>query len=220
MSNSLLKPTSTAHPHDHLIELINPWVASLGYQIIHLEVQTHRQKTLRLFIDFLHPSTEKKIGIEDCASVSRALDEKLDQIQEIESLFHGAYELEVSSPGADRPLRTAEDFQRFSGREVRLHVFRPLSIEELENKQYQDQNPKQKNFFGTLVGLQEGKVVLLISNHDRKGIYKATRKRKANLSALQQTNSEEGFQVKIPLPLISKANLEPQFDFEGSDERE
>src|SRR5689334_4733847 len=125
MSNPTTNLTSTGHPHDHLIQLISPWVAPLGYQIIHLEVQTHRQKVLRIFIDYLDSHGEKTIGIDDCVQVSRALDERLDQIPEIEATFRGTYELEVSSPGVDRPLRSATDFTRFAGREVRIHVYRP-----------------------------------------------------------------------------------------------
>lgn len=219
MSNPTINLTSTGHPHDHLIQLISPWVAPMGYQIIHLEVQTHRQKILRIFIDYLESDPKKTIGIEDCVQVSRALDERLDQIPEIEATFHGHYELEVSSPGVDRPLRTASDFERFTGRDVRIHVYRPLSGEELENSGYQEKNPKQKNFFGTLVGLKESKVVLLVSSN-AKGSQKPEKKGKAFKTAVLKTNSVEGSEVKIPLPLISKANLEPQFDFEGSDERE
>jgi ribosome maturation factor RimP len=194
-------------------------MAPLGYQIIHLEVHTHRQKVLRIFIDYLESSAEKIIGIEDCTQVARALDEVLDQIPEVESIFHGAYELEVSSPGVDRPLRTSRDFERFVGREVRIHTYRPMTSVEQENSHYQEKNPKQKNFLGTLNGLQEGKVILLISSKEMKG-RKAEKKGKAKQKTELTASSVEGVQIKIPLSLISKANLEPEFNFEGSDERE
>jgi ribosome maturation factor RimP len=220
MSSPVPNLTATSHPNDHLIQLISPWVMALGYQIIHLEIQSHRQKVLRIFIDYMEPSSEKTIGIEDCVKVSRALDEQLDQIPEVEAAFHGAYELEVSSPGVDRPLRLAHDFERFAGREVRIHVYRPLTAQELDDPKYQEKNPKQKNFFGTLRGLHEGKVLLALTQPKAASPKKAKKKSKADLKAELTTNSAEGIQVKIPLPLISKANLEPQFDFEGSDERE
>ena len=208
---------TTTHPNEPLIQLISAWVEPLGYQIVHLEVQSHRQRVLRLFIDFLVPQDGHLIGIEDCVTVSRALEERLDQSPEVEKLFSGAYELEVSSPGVDRPLRTSLDFERFSGREARIHVYRPLSVEELENKSYQEKNPKQKNFFGKLLGLKGNKVILDISSSKSQN---PTKKSKAKQKAELETNSAEGSQIFIPLPLISKANLEPVFDFESGNESE
>jgi len=219
MSSPTSDLISTSQPHDQLIQLISPWVAPLGYQVIHIELQTHRQKVLRVYIDYPESSSEKTIGIEDCVQVSKVLDERLDQTPEVTGLLPSSYELEVSSPGVDRPLRTSNDFQRFAGREVRIHVFRPMTREELGNRVYQEKNPKQKNFLGTLIGFQEGKVVLSVSSMS-KGPKKAEKKSKATSKAKLETNSVEGNTVTIPLPLISKANLEPIFDFEGSDERE
>lgn len=218
MSNpSVIDLPSSHHPQEKLIQLITPCVHPLGYEVIYIELQTHRQKTLRIFIDHLQPGAG--IGIEDCVKVSRALDEFLEQSSEIQALLPGAYELEVSSPGVDRPLRSASDYERFAGREVRIHTYRPLSAEELENKDYQAKNPKQKNFLGTLVGLREGKVVLSFSSKTQ-GTQKSGKKSGASKKAALETNSVEGVQILIPLPLISKANLEPNFDFEASDERE
>ncbi len=220
MSSPILVSASKTHSNDQLIQLISPLVSPLGYQVIYLELQSHRQKVLRIYIDFLDPSDNKVIGIEDCVKVTKALDERLDQIPEIASLLPGAYELEVSSPGVDRPLRTLQDFSRFAGHVVRIHVFRPLSGEELNNLTYQEKNPKQKNFKGTLVGLQGEKVILSLSSFQDKGPRKLSKKSTASKNAKLTTNSEEEIQVTIPLPLISKANLEPEFNFEGSDEGE
>lgn len=199
-------------PTDKLIALLSPLVAPLGYEIVHLEVHTHREKVLRLFIDHLEPTGQGAgpgIGIEDCVKVSRALDEPLDQMPDVDAAFHGAaYELEVSSPGVDRPLRTPRDYERFSGRDARIHVFRPLTAEELENSGYQQKNPKQKNFLGTLKGVRGEKVVLHVS--PSMGLSKSSGKKGKGGKAEPETNSAEA--VMIPLPLISKANLEPKFD--------
>lgn len=209
---------------DQLIQLITPWITPLGYQIIYLEIQSHRQKTLRIYIDFLDSAEGKSIGIEDCVKVSRGLEDHLDQDPKILALLADHYELEVSSPGVDRPLRTSHDFQRFAGQEVRIHVYRPMTGEELSNATYQAKNPKQKNFKGTLVGLQENKVILSLSSHERgsqrSGNQKINKKSMVIENAKLTTNSEEGITLTIPLPLISKANLEPEFNFEGCDERE
>ena len=167
----------------------------MGYEVIHLEALTGRQKILRLYIDRLARESGDRlengatIGVEDCVKVTKALDEPLDAMPEVEAIFRGAYELEVSSPGIDRPLRQSRDYERFRGREARIHVYRPLSAEELGNADYQSRNPKQKNFVGTLEGVAKDKVRI----------------------ALQSAKAKAEV-VEIPLALISKANLEPNFE--------
>lgn len=201
---------------DHLIAALTPFVSSLGYQIIHVSMQTYRQKCLKIFIDHLDSAPGKGIGIEDCTRVSKALDEPLENDPELQRLFQGSYELEVSSPGLDRPLRTPRDFQNFAGQRVRLHTFRALTAEETGNPGYHQKNPKQKNFLGTLLGFKENKVEIEISTEENKKVKKSKAKGKA---ALEKSKSEEG-RITIPLQLISKANLEPVFAFEESEERE
>ena len=215
--------TSTARPENQLMALISAWIFPLGYQVIQIEIQSHRQKTLRVYIDFLEPHKEKLIGIEDCVIVSRTIDELLDQSLEVGKLLSGHYELEVSSPGLNRPLRTIEDFQRFVGQDARIHVYRALTSEEMANGEYHTKNSKQKNFLGILAGVIEDQVVLSIPLKDKtsKGVRstnlgKSPGKKNSEL----KTNSVEGMKIRIPLPLISKATLEPEFDFGGSDERE
>jgi ribosome maturation factor RimP len=198
---------------ESLIEMIDGLIKPLGYEVVHLEVQSHRQKTLRVFIDFANDAENKTIGIEDCVAVTRALDTPLDEISEIEALLHGAYELEVSSPGVDRPLRQAKDFKRFAKREARIHTFRPLTADEMGNASYFAKNPKQKNFFGTLLGMSGDKVQLAVSPGPSAEKGKSKRKPKTNKEAETGANAE----ISIPLPLISKANLEPKFDFGPED---
>lgn len=216
---------------NQLLALIAPKVASLGYAVIHLELECQKQKTLRLYIDHLpNPSLSLEsnqngslkcvaIGIEDCVKVAKGLNDDLDLNPEIQELLPTAYELEVSSPGADRPLRTPEEFAQFAGQDVRIHLFRPLTAEESENSSYQSKNPKQKNFLGTLLGLKDNKVLLSVN---QKGSVSKdpTVKNKDKKKAVPTTNSAEELRVAIPLPLISKANLEPHFDFGESNERE
>jgi ribosome maturation factor RimP len=210
--------TATAMPSgktsiDVLIEIIDRLIQPLGYEVVHLELQSHRQKALRVFIDFAEAPESKTIGIEDCVAVTRALDEPLDQIPEVEAILHGSYELEVSSPGVDRPLRQAKDFKRFAQREARIHTFRPLTEEEMGNASYFAKNPKQKNFFGTLLGISGDRIQLAVSPGPSAEKGKSKRKPKTNKEAETGANAE----ISIPLPLISKANLEPKFDF-GSDD--
>ncbi len=226
MSRLETHPTSSSDrivdPVDQLIHSFSSLVNPIGYQVIHIEIQSHHQKTLRVFIDHLENestplASPKGIGIEDCVKVSRTLDEYLEQSQEWSGLLSGSYELEVSSPGVDRPLRRTEDFQKFIGNEVRIHLYRPLTADEMGNSIYHSKNPKQKNFTGTLIGIRENCIVLCIPNapsEKQKG-------RKSNRKLSEKDPIKDaGSELTIPRPLISKANLEPKFELKPSDERE
>lgn len=206
------KPSQARSKQDQIIHLIAPLLAPLGYELVHVEIQTHRQKTLRLFIDHLDAIEGQGIGIEDCVRVSRALDEPLEKLTELDALFQGAYELEVSSPGVERPLRTERDYAKFAGREVTIHTYRALTDREIENSDHLKLNPKQKNFHGRLRGIEAGKVRLDVSDGAKTGKGGASRKAKKDQAAGEKTVARS--EVKIPLELISKANLEPKFDFE------
>jgi ribosome maturation factor RimP len=85
------------------------------------DVQFRREASgmvLRVQIDRPGPaaSAEDSVSVDDCAAVSRDLSAVLD----VEDLVSTAYTLEVSSPGLDRPLRTADDYRRFAGRRAKL----------------------------------------------------------------------------------------------------
>ena len=96
--------------------------ASYGLEIFDIQFRREgRRMVLRIQIDRpwnegLGATAEESISIEDCASVSR----DLSAIFDVEEIVPGAYTLEVSSPGLDRPLRSAGDYRRFSGRRAKL----------------------------------------------------------------------------------------------------
>jgi ribosome maturation factor RimP len=220
-TNSKANLSGSVSQSDRLIALINPLIAPLGYEIVTVELLTHKQKTLRIFIDFAEtPKADAKgvvpsIGIEDCVKVAQTLDEPLDLIPEVEAIFQSTYELEVSSPGVDRPLRQAKDFERFKERQIRVHTYRPLNAEELGNAEYAAKNPKQKNFLGYLKGL-DGERIVLVSGDASGDAKSKNKKSKAKQKAKPRSPTET--QVFIPLSLVSKANLEPVFDFSSSSE--
>ena len=206
---------------ERLIALINPLIATLGYEIVTVELLTHKQKTLRIFIDFSEtPKADAKgnvasIGIEDCVKVARLLDEPLDLIPEVEAIFQSTYELEVSSPGVDRPLRQAKDFERFKERQVRIHSFRPLSAEEIGHAEYAAKNPKQKNFLGLLKGLDGERILLVLPASGNMSGDAKIKNKKSKAKQKAKPHSPTETQVFIPLSLVSKANLEPVFDFDS-----
>src|SRR4051812_48159087 len=90
--------TNSGSQTEKLLGLLCPLVERLGYDLVHLEVQMHAPRTLRLFIDRQPSRVDDKPGapgvsIEDCAIVSRALDEPLEAMPDVEKVFHGPYEL-------------------------------------------------------------------------------------------------------------------------------
>jgi ribosome maturation factor RimP len=99
---------------DKLIDLLEPLVEQLGYELVDIEwVSSPGSAVLRIFID--QPVAHGgHIGIEDCERVSREVSARLD----VEDPISSAYQLEVSSPGFDRVLRKPAHFARFAGSRV------------------------------------------------------------------------------------------------------
>ncbi|MDR3416962.1 MAG: ribosome maturation factor RimP [Nevskia sp.] len=103
---------------ERLAALLEPVVADLGYELLLLEFNPHKgAASLRLFID-----APGGVGLEDCARVSREVAATLD----VEDPIPQSYQLEVSSPGLDRPLVKPEHFRRFRGEQVRVEMLVPV----------------------------------------------------------------------------------------------
>jgi len=201
---------------EQLIDFLTPFLSDLEYELVHVEFATHPSKTVRVYIDRLKSTDGISIG--DCAKVSRALDEPLEKFAADHTVMASGYELEVSSPGIDRPLRKITDFAKFSGREARLHVFRPLTAEELSNSDYQARNPKQKNFVGLLKGVDGNQILLSISSSMGATLSKGIGSKKLGQKpGKNKTLNEKRDEVSIPLALVSKANLEPNFEILGDE---
>jgi ribosome maturation factor RimP len=101
-----------------LRNLLEPVVTDLGYELWHLESQgSGRSGVLRLYVD-----SPQGIALEDCEKVSREVSAVLD----VDDAGGGQYQLEVSSPGLDRPLITGEHFSRFIGQRARITMFAPV----------------------------------------------------------------------------------------------
>jgi ribosome maturation factor RimP len=122
-------------------QIAAPLTSQEGLELVDVELGgAGGRQTLRLFID-----KAGGVSLDDCSSVSRAVSAALD----VEDFIDGAYDLEVSSPGLDRPLRTPEHFEKFKGSKVRVRCFGP--IPECENR---------KTFVGELQGFAEGRVIV------------------------------------------------------------
>jgi ribosome maturation factor RimP len=110
----------------------------LGVELVDVEITGEGVRTVvRVLVD-----REGGVSVEECARVSEMLSRQLD----LEDPFHHRYTLEVSSPGLDRPLKRAGDFDRFVGRMAELVTSQPVE--------------GQRRFVGRLGGLQAGRVVL------------------------------------------------------------
>ena len=98
--------------------LLQPLVEDLGYEFIGLEYHNNpKQSVLRVYID-----SESGVGLEDCETVSREAAALLD----VEDPISGHYNLEISSPGLDRPLFTPAQFEQFTGQEAQVSTFAPV----------------------------------------------------------------------------------------------
>ena len=120
--------------------LAEPLCEYEGVELVHVEYQGESQgRILRLYVD-----RSPGVTLEDCTNISRQLGDVLDV--ELDDI--GPYNLEISSPGLDRPLSREKDFERFKGEGITLQTTHPIDGE--------------KNFKGILSGLSSGIVKLMI----------------------------------------------------------
>jgi ribosome maturation factor RimP len=98
-------------PITQIRELLEPTLAHLGYEVYAVEQLGAGGRTLRISID-----RATGVSLDDCEKVSQVAGPILEQA----NLVEGPYTLEVSSPGAERPLRERWEFERFSGKKVNV----------------------------------------------------------------------------------------------------
>lgn len=120
--------------------MIEPVVADRGLSLVCVRLTgDNGESTLQVMAE--DPKT-RKIGIDDCAKLSREIAAILD----VEDPINGRYRLEVSSPGIDRPLMREQDFVDFAGFEAKVEIFPPLD--------------GQKRFKGILRGVENNAATL------------------------------------------------------------
>ena len=125
---------------DRINQLVARVVEPMGYELFGVEYLSGKDSgLLRVYID-----KDSGIMLDDCVAVSRQLSAMLD----VEDPLQEAYQLEVSSPGMDRPLLVKEHFERFAGNKVRIRLRTKLH--------------GQRNFEGILQGIQDAGVMLEI----------------------------------------------------------
>jgi ribosome maturation factor RimP len=150
--------------------LVLPILDDLGYELVDLQLQQDgKQLALRIFVD-----KPAGITLDDCVEVSR----EVSAILEVEDPIRSAYRLEVSSPGLDRPLKKATDFERFVGKKARLKSKNLIDPDQ--------RGTTRKTFVGILLGFEEGNVRLELT--DKQGGVIAI-----PLADLDKANLEEEF---------------------------
>ena len=122
-------------------DLIEPSVDELGFDVVRVQMSGKDTVSMQIMV-------ERKDGqgmtVDDCASVSRAI----STILEVDDPIKGAYTLEVSSPGIDRPLVRIRDFERFLGFQAKIEINQPLD--------------GRRRFKGELLGVKDDVVRILV----------------------------------------------------------
>ena len=135
----------------HLEPIFEPVIEQAGFRLVRLRIMGGAQKTLQVMAE----RPDGSMDVEGCTALSHAL---LDFI-EAEDPIEGDYEIEVSSPGIDRPLTRLMDFSRWSGHEAKIVLNLPIE--------------GRKRFRGTLLGLDGQDVMIRADNSDIKFPFRA-----------------------------------------------
>ena len=127
-----------------LSALFEPVIQSMGYELVGVEFQGSVQHgTLRVYIDH-----ENGIGVDDCVAISRQISAILD----VEEPIQQAYDLEVSSPGLNRPLFKPADYELFTDRLVKIKMAVPAD--------------GRRNFKGVIQGVKQSKIVQVMVDNE------------------------------------------------------
>lgn len=137
-----------------LLDALQPRADEEGIELVTLEVVgAKKAPTIRVYID-----TDHGVGFDELSSAQSWMGDLMDEIDP----FPGAYTLEVSSPGIDRPLRTLEHFERFQGEQAIVKTASPIG--------------GRSSFTGKLAGVKGDSVVIEIDGEDHEIPYEAIKK--------------------------------------------
>lgn len=125
--------------YDRLAAIVEPSLNAMGYTLVLIRLLEGGKRTLRIMAEHIDG---KPMTADNCADISRQVSALLD----VEDPIAGAYNLEISSPGIDRPLVKLSDFERFSGYEARLETRLPIE--------------GRKRFKGRLKGLEKEEIIV------------------------------------------------------------
>ena len=151
---------------DSLTALIEPVVAGFGCELWGIERLSQGQRaTIKIYID-----RQEGVDVEDCARVSRQVSALLD----VEDPLPGGYTLEVSSPGLDRRFFSVQQLAAYTGARLKVRLKESLD--------------GQRNFVGSLQGLEDGQLLLLTGEDGR-----------------------EAAECRLPFDQVERAQMVPDF---------
>lgn len=126
----------------NLEPLFEPVIEKAGFKLVRLRMMGGASRTLQVMAE----RPDGSMDVEGCSALSHAL---LDFI-EAQDPIEGEYEIEVSSPGIDRPLTRPQDFVRWAGHEAKIELSAPVATPAGD----------RKRFRATLLGMDGGDVVI------------------------------------------------------------
>lgn len=122
-------------------EIIEPSIVDMGYTLVLVKLSEGGRKTLTVMAE---RSDGRQMSFDDCTEISHMVGALL----EVEDPISGAYNLEVSSPGIDRPLTKEADYKKFAGHDIKLETRLPMD--------------GRKRFKGKLEGMEGNAVCLVV----------------------------------------------------------
>ena len=135
MTNDLIAQSAT---EKKLLEIINPILSDMGFELVRLRLISNKEITLQI----MAARPDGYINVDECAEISADISAVLD----VEDPILDTYNLEVSSPGIDRPLTRIKDFEAFEGYEAKIET-----VDLIEG---------QKRFKGTLAGINGSEILI------------------------------------------------------------
>ncbi len=130
-----------------LEDIVTEEIDLLGFELVKMESSlSGRRRVIRLFID--HP--EREISVDDCVRISKAVGFVLDG----EDMMKEPYNLEVSSPGMNRPLAKEEHFRRFRGKMAKVAST--------------GEEGKPRTLIGRIEGIEEDQLLLTVDGEEER----------------------------------------------------
>jgi len=118
-------------------DILSPTLTLMGYDLVRVQISGSQQKTMQIMVE---RRDRAGMTVDDCADISREVSVILD----VESPLEDVYDLEVSSPGIDRPLVRPVDFERYAGFDAKIEMEAAID--------------GRKKFKGQLLGIEQGLV--------------------------------------------------------------